>query len=416
VSVWDRLKEAVGVKPTTGDVALEGERLVLKALDRARKIPQEASQPGRRSMTSCETCGGSLHQVAITTAGVGEQLAVWKAYPLAVDGWLCKRCGSLVAPRYISPEESAEYGRQGAAHAKSGNLDDAEFWFRRILGSWPGYWAGYADLGQVYLARADAATDPYEGLRHRQQATALFRKAVELHKGPVGKVRLPFARALGLSGNETEALEQLQAMIGEPAIDEALRSEARAIMEGIHEGRALFTRASELLKGVVLEPPHKRLSPEARKRLEEGRALLRSAVARKATFPSTWFLGKAELRLGNYEAAAEAFERACAVNPEQPDGQRELCSAYLELARTKDALRAAKRAVELRPDDPTLRCNLAVALLLAGDLEGARREVRTSTARDPNDPITRSVAEVIDEIAAGRRKQPRTLAELENRS
>jgi hypothetical protein len=55
-------------------------------------------------------------------------------------------------------------------------------------------------------------------------------------------------------------------------------------------------------------------------------------------------------------------------------------------------------------------------LLLTSDWEGARREVRAAAAADPSDAITRSVAKVIDDVAAGRRKSPSTLAELEGRA
>lgn len=390
---------------------------MLRDLERARALPQEPTQPGPTEMRSCEECSGPLRQVVFTTAGSGEQMAVWRAYPLAIDGWLCRSCGRFAAPRRISAEESVEFGRNGAAHARIGNLDDAEFWFRRILGSWPGYRAAYADLAQVQLSRGESSGHLPERLRYRQEALKLFRKAIAAsNEQPLGVIRLPFARALALSGEEDDALDQLEALDKDAAIDEAIRREGRALVQDIRDGKALFSRGTELVKGLALEPPAKRLTPERRELLEQGRALLREADGRKAAFPSAWFLGKVELRLGNFEAAASAFERACALNPQQPDGQRELCSAYLELGRTRDALPVAQRAVELRPDDPTLRCNLAVVLLLISDLDGARREVSAAGAADPKDPVTRNVAKVIEDVAAGRRKRPSTLAELEGRS
>jgi tetratricopeptide (TPR) repeat protein len=417
MSIWDRVKGALGAPRSTGDVALDGERVVLKDLDRARAFSQEPAQPGPTEMKSCERCSAPVRQVVFTTAGSGEQTAVWRAYPLAVDGWLCRACGLSVSPRRISAEESAEYGRNGAAHARSGNLDDAEFWFRRILASWPGYPAAYADLAQVQMSRANASGELAERLRYRQEALNLFRKAVAASNGqPPGLIRLPFARALALSGNEEEALVHLQALDADVALDEAIRLEGRSLVQDIRDGKALFTRATELVKGLALEPPAKALTPERRTLLEQGRALLREADGRKAAFHSAWFLGKVELRLGDFEAAAKALERACELNPQQPDGQRELCSVYLHLGRNSDALPVARRALELHPGDATLRANLALVLLLTSDLEGALREVSAARAADPTDAITRTLAKVIDDVAAGRRKHPRTLAELEGRS
>jgi Flp pilus assembly protein TadD len=417
MTIWDRVKGAFGAKPTTGDVDFDGERVVLKDLERARVFPQEPEKLGPKEMHSCERCSGPLRQVVFTTAGGGEQLAVWKAYPLALDGWLCRACGWSAASRYITAEEAVEYGRNGVAHAKSGQLDDAEFWFRRILGSWPGYTAACADLAQVQLSRSDASEELHERLRYRQDALGLYRKAIASSNGePLHGLRLSFARTLALSGDEDEALGVLRALEADLAADEALRAEGRALAQGILDGKALFTRAAELVKGVVLEPPAVRLTPERRELCEQGRALLREASGRKPEFSSAWFLGKVELRLGNADAAVQAFERACALNPQQPDGHRELCSAYLEAGRTSDALPVAKRALALRPDDPSLRCNLAVVLLLTADLEGARGEARAAAAADPNDAITRNVAKAIEDVASGRRKQPSTLAQLEGRA
>jgi len=143
---------------------------------------------------------------------------------------------------------------------------------------------------------------------------------------------------------------------------------------------------------------------------------LHESIGRYGTFASEWFLGKAERRLGNVAQAAEAFERACAINPQQPDGHRELQLAYLELGRKADALRAAERALELRPDDAKLRCNLAFVLVLSGDLERARREAKLAGEADPHDAITRNVVKLIEDVASGRRKRPETIAEAEGRS
>lgn len=352
--------------------------------------------------------------MVFTTAGGGEQLTIWKAYPLAIDGWLCRACGWSALPRCISVEESVEYGRRGAEQAQSGNFDDAEFWFRRILGSWPGYGAGYADLGRLNLARADASKDANERTRHRKQAEELFRKALATD-GSLGGVRAPLARTLALMGKEAEALELLQELERYPGASDATRVEGRELLQDLQEGRGLFTRASELLKELVLQPPTQRLEPVDRQRIEEARALLHESIGRKATFASEWFLGKTEQRLGNFTQAAEAFERACAINPQQPDGLRELQGAYLELGRNADALKAAERALQLRPEDATLRCNLAFVLVLAGDLDQARHEARLAGDADPNDTTTRNVMKLIEQVASGRRKRPETIAEAEGR-
>jgi Flp pilus assembly protein TadD len=317
-------------------------------------------------------------------------------------------------PRFISPEESVEYGRRGTEHAESGNFDDAEFWFRRILGSWPGYGAGYADLGQLSLARADAEDDDDARRGHRERAEELFREA--LASGPAfGGVRVPLARTLALLGREAEARELLRELSRDDNVAETHRAAGRDLQADIEGGKGLFSRATEQVRRLVLQPPRHELAPDDKRRLHAARDLLREATARQSTFASEWFLGKTELRLGQFEAAAEAFERACALDPQQADGQRELESAYLELGRNLEALQAAERALALRPTDSTLRCNLAFVLVLTGDLKRARDEATRAAAEAPTDVVARNIIKLMDDVSAGRRKRPETLAEAEGR-
>jgi tetratricopeptide (TPR) repeat protein len=414
MSIWARVKTALGGARKSGEVGFEGDRVVLKDLERARTFPQEPADSGLKVMRNCEKCSAPLQLVVFTTAGSGEQLAIWKAYPLAIDGWLCRACGWSALPRFISAEESVEYGRRGAEQAQARNFDDAEFWFRRILGSWPGYGPGYADLGQLNLTRAEATKDPNERTQRREQAVGLFRKALATG-GTLGGVRAPLARAVALLGREPEALQLLKDLESDIAADEGRRSEGRQLLEDLQAGKALFSQATERMGAVIFEPSSRGLAPSDRKHLEEARALLHQALDRKATFGSQFFLGKAELRLGNFTKAADAFEVACAIDPEQADGYRELSSAYLELGRNQEALRAAERALALRPEDATLRCNLAFVLLLASDLERARREAKLALDADPSDSVTQAVVRLIEDVASGRRKRPESLAEAEGR-
>lgn len=414
MAFWARIKAALGGNSTTGEVALEGDRVVLRDLARARTFQQEPANTGLKSMRTCEKCSGTLQQVVFTTAGGGEQLKIWKAYPLAIDGWMCRGCGWSALPRYISVEESVEYGRRGTEQAQSGNFEDAEFWFRRILGSWPGYGAGYADLGQLSLSRAEATRDADERAEHRKQAEKLFRKALA-SDGNFGGVRAPLARTLALLGKEAEAIELLRELDLDTAAGENWRAEGRALLEDIESGKALFSRASEQILQVVLQPPRQKLEPADRRRIEEAQALLQESNRRKSAFASEWLLGKCAMRLGNFTQAAESFERACAVNPQQPDGQRELASAYLELERNSDALAASERALAIKPQDATLHCNLAFVLVLTGDLERARQEATLAAEADPSDAITRHVLKLLDDIASGKRKRPQSIAEAEGR-
>ncbi|KYF71349.1 hypothetical protein BE11_27585 [Sorangium cellulosum] len=368
-------------------------------------------------MSACERCGEPLRQVVFTTAGRGAQVEIWRKYPLAVDGWMCRGCGWSAMPRFISAEESVQYGREATAHASSGQFDDAEFWLRRIIGSWPGYAPGYADLGLLSFARAEAAIGPEARERCRSEAEAWFRRAV--HSDPERRlpgVRVPLARTLALNGKERDALEVLDGLLGDPALPASVRTDAETLATDLRDGKALFSRAAEMSGDLVLEPPSSPLAAAQRGALKQARALLRQAAERKGTFATLWLLGKVEMRSGDMGAALDALQRAHAIDPEQADGCRELGAAYLELDRAHDALPIARRAVELRPGDAGLHCNLALILLLTGDVEGALAEATSALSLDPSDTITRGLLKLIDDVVAGRRQRPRSLAEAEGRA
>lgn len=241
--VWSRIRAAFGLAPSSGVVAIEGERVVLRELARARALPQEP-QAGPKEISRCPHCDVPVRRVVFTTAGGGEQVAIWRAYPLAVDGWLCASCGWSAVPRFISPEESSEYGRRSAEHAANGELDDAEFWLRRIIASWPGYAAGYADMGQLSLARADAADTPEDKHHHRLAAESWFRRAAEVDsERRLPGLLIPFARVLALNGQEAEALAVLDSLVEHDSVPATLRADAADLAAGIRAGKALFSRA-----------------------------------------------------------------------------------------------------------------------------------------------------------------------------
>lgn len=416
MSILARILAAFGFLRSTGDVVIEGDRVVFKDLRQAKTFPQEPQEFGRKEILACEQCNKPLRKVVFTTAGSGDQIEIWREYPLAVDGWVCPNCGWSAMPRCISAEESTEYGGRGAEHAANGQFDDAEFWFRRIIGSWPRYAAGYADLGQLSCERADAEKSHDAKLRHRANAVRWLRRAVA--HDPERKLlasRISLARMLALAGKEDEAHAIVQELLDDPVVPAEIRTDAETLAVSVREGRALFTRASDMVWGLALERPGSPLEASGRRMLEDGRALLRQAAERKRSFATSWLLGKIEMRLGNATAAIAALEDAHEIDPRHPDGCRELAVALLEAERAPDALPVAERAVDLRPDDAGLRCNLALVLLLTGNVTRARSEVTAALSRKPDDAITLALVKMIDDIVAGRREQPRSLAEAEGR-
>jgi Tfp pilus assembly protein PilF len=151
--------------------------------------------------------------------------------------------------------------------------------------------------------------------------------------------------------------------------------------------------------------------------LKSAAALLDQAAQRDASSFATWlFLGKIHQTLGDHSASQRAFERAVALGPDRVDGLREYVSSCLDIGAAAKALPFAERACSLQPGDGGLRANLAVVQLFAGKLADAMRTVEEALRADPNDKVTIALGRVIREVKEGRRKLPRTLAELEGRA
>ena len=112
---------------------------------------------------------------------------------------------------------------------------------------------------------------------------------------------------------------------------------------------------------------------------------------------------------GAYEASRQAT-RLCKENADVP---RELSLECLHLGKFQEAVEAAQLALLLKRSDPGPQANLALALLLAGDVDGALDYAEEAIARDPADEINCNLLALIREVKGGRRRQPKTLAELE---
>ncbi len=399
------------------DFTVEQDRLVFRNLERARELPLEPPDMGpAEERTVCERCGQPLRRVVLTTAGSGPgQRELWRAYPLVIDGWVCGGCGSCIAPRRLKPDEVVEFGHNAAAHAKDSGWDDAEWWLRRVLGSWPGYPPALVDLAQVELGRAEVA-DGATRAEHLARARQYAERALASDAGlPLHPAELVVARIDAETGDEPAALARLERLAATADVPAPIAAEAEQLARSIRSGAVLFRRAASLADGLLMVAgtPRRPLDPPGHARLEDAKRLLQEAMAREVAFPTAWLLGKIEQRLGNAAGAVAAFGEAHAKEPDQPDGCRELIHALLEVGRATEAVPVARRSVEIAPSDAGLRSNLALVLLLAGDLASARAEIDAAQSMDPADRITRALAGRIAEIAAGKRPHPRSLAELE---
>jgi tetratricopeptide (TPR) repeat protein len=157
-------------------------------------------------------------------------------------------------------------------------------------------------------------------------------------------------------------------------------------------------------------------SNKAKIDITRGIALLDAVIAYNTNnWAAWWMMGKGYQALDNHEKACDAFGKSYAIQRNNPDVAREYMNECLDLGRTTEAISAAEYAVGLSPNDAGLHANLALAYTLAGRISDTQSAINKSLGIDPNDKISLTLRQVVQEIAEGKRKQPRTMRELERR-
>ncbi len=96
------------------------------------------------------------------------------------------------------------------------------------------------------------------------------------------------------------------------------------------------------------------------------------------------------LNVGQAEAAAQAIDRALALDPNAADALAERAVIAVVQNRREDALADARRAVELAPDSAPARIALSYALQASFDLEAARATLREAAVRTPDNALVQA--------------------------
>jgi tetratricopeptide (TPR) repeat protein len=96
--------------------------------------------------------------------------------------------------------------------------------------------------------------------------------------------------------------------------------------------------------------------------------------------------GRAAMELGKDEAV-EYFQRAVALDPNDPDGWRELGDALAYDGRPSEAGQALHRAVRLRPEDTAALVSLGHASLASGHRERAITYLNRALEGDPENTV-----------------------------
>ena len=180
-----------------------------------------------------------------------------------------------------------------------------------------------------------------------------------------------------------------------------------------------FQEGSDLIKPYLRlhgVPEKSTSSSKAKADITRGIALLDAVIAYNTNnWAAWWTIGKGYQALGDADKSCDAFGKSYAIQKGNPDVAREYMFACLETGRISEAVSAAEHGVNLLPQDAGLYANLALAYTMAGRIPDAQSAINKSLQIDPADQISLTLRRVIQEIADGKRPQPRTLRELEGR-
>jgi tetratricopeptide (TPR) repeat protein len=183
------------------------------------------------------------------------------------------------------------------------------------------------------------------------------------------------------------------------------------------EHNRYFTEGADLIQPYLRllgAPDRKAPSGKARHRLERGIDLLNAVVTYNPTnWSAYWLMGKAYQALDESQKAYDAFGKSYAIQKENPDVAREYMFECLELGKVDEAVPIAEHALSLRPTDGGLHANLAIAYTLAGRIADAQSAIDKALRIAPSDKISLGISRRIQQIADGKRPQPRNIRELE---
>jgi hypothetical protein len=406
-------------------VVRDGDELVLKDAAVARQLVRPVAPYFDDAPTPpCERCGQALDEVVITTGGRFGDPQVWRAHPIAVDGWACVPCGVLRYPRKRTPEQINGLNKLGAKYGEAGRLDEAERVFLRMTWDWPGYLPGHLNLAEALRQRHFNA-EPHDKrrlvermIRECELAMAGFadKPQTGLAEGAAHALTMLVELELG-RGHVAEARGHLDALEALPLSDER-KASTTALRELVDKRLDLLRQAS-----TVVEPylhlagrPGKPIATgEERKRLVDALDMLEEHVAAAPErWEGAWLYAKTEMALSG-KAGLATFRQAYEAHPGVATIAKDFSLDLLNFGENGEARNVARAIHAAVPGDAALLANLAVTELLNGDLAAAIAAVEASLVIDPKDAITLTLKTRLATYTAGK-PLPRTLQELEGRA
>lgn len=339
-----------------------------------------------------------MREVLLTT-----DPSLWRAYPLAVDAWVCPDCGNTLTPRFLEPEEAEACYREGLAAAEAGQYETAERALRRLANGWPRYAPARVYLAQVRLLQMDG----------KQPAPAELEEVESILKAALAGEGLasltPLAEMMARVYLHRGDVEGARQAIRELPLDSGT---AAQLLSWVGARGDLYDRGAHTLEA-ILDRGRPATREEVVAAVDE---LLEHLQHHPDSVPALLLAGRGQAALGEMMAASVLLRRAYDLEPDRPGLAREYSMVLLREGQTSEALEPARRAVEVEPENAPGLTNLALVTLLTGNPAEASLHAEKALRISPKDPIIRNLLLLLEDIRMGRREAPRSLAELEGRS
>ena len=192
---------------------------------------------------------------------------------------------------------------------------------------------------------------------------------------------------LEVDGKEVDAVKGVRTRMGDPVpvnFDMAAQVARQQAMQKVVEG------GGEVTKEVTRD-----MTPEQKAALEKSVKERSASMQKNKALNDAFNGGMEQMKAGQWDAAAEQFNKAAEMDPKQHVIWAQLADCYSNSAKAKtgaerDAtaakgLEAYTKAIELKPDDASYINNYALALARANKFEQAQQELEKAATLDaPN--------------------------------
>ncbi len=286
------------------------------------------------------------------------------------------------------PQIVDELTETGVFKARNEDFAIAEEIFLALSGLLPDNPKPDLNLALLYEQVADVADkhgNEEEQQRYVDQAFAVYRKLLASDE-IVPDVYFNAGHFFLKQRSFNRAREQFENYRAAGEEEEKL-NEARQIVEKIDEQNLVDTAFKEAYDFIRMG------------REEEGVEKAREFLGTNPDVWNGWFLlGWGHRRLGRYQEAKEAFEKALEKGADSVDTLNELSICAMELSDYETAQTHLETAIRKEPENTKVVSNLGVLALRRGDTEEARAYFNAVLELDPEDPLApRLLAEMDQE-------------------